>query len=376
MKKSRILALAMSASFIFGGGLLLVEPSNIAYAEEVQCNQEQIDALKNQIKTLEEKIEGINTQIEEKENEKVPKEEVNQLLDAFVDANEAYKAYLNSKKNVTDELDAAQNKEVEEYEKAKALSDECKTLYDEWQNDKEDKEKENAYNAKYAEYQAQNARYLDAKAKNLQKQAEHKDFLEEANRIFAGVREKKKALDAAKKKNEDLDQEIKKLINEKKDYDEKIADLRQQVAELESKCPSNPDPNPNPKPDTDPKPDPEPDKDSDSDRDNYDYFFVGDDEDLEKTEEEPENKKEPEKEKESEKEADKKEEVETKEEKEPEKKEEKAPEIKKENGKPAMNKPAKAKSNNPKTGIAGISSVAGTLAISMAGIVASRKKNK
>ena len=98
MKKSRILALAMSASFIFGGGLLLVEPSNIAYAEETQCNQEQIDALKNQIKTLEGKIKDIDTQIEEKENETVPNEEVNQLLDAFVDANEAYKAYLDTKK--------------------------------------------------------------------------------------------------------------------------------------------------------------------------------------------------------------------------------------------------------------------------------------
>lgn len=38
-------------------------------------------------------------------------------------------------------------------------------------------------------------------------------------------------------------------------------------------------------------------------------------------------------------------------------------------------KPGKKKGNNPKTGVASVSLVAGTLAISMAGIVASRKKN-
>ena len=38
-------------------------------------------------------------------------------------------------------------------------------------------------------------------------------------------------------------------------------------------------------------------------------------------------------------------------------------------------KPAKAKDANPKTGVIGLSAVAGTLAISMAGIVAARKKN-
>ena len=38
-------------------------------------------------------------------------------------------------------------------------------------------------------------------------------------------------------------------------------------------------------------------------------------------------------------------------------------------------KPGKKKGNNPKTGVASVSAVAGTLAISMAGIVAARKKN-
>lgn len=38
-------------------------------------------------------------------------------------------------------------------------------------------------------------------------------------------------------------------------------------------------------------------------------------------------------------------------------------------------KPAKTKGNNPKTGLAGLAPIYSTLAISMAGIVAARKKN-
>ena len=38
-------------------------------------------------------------------------------------------------------------------------------------------------------------------------------------------------------------------------------------------------------------------------------------------------------------------------------------------------KPAKTKGNNPKTGLAGPAPIYSTLAISMAGIVAARKKN-
>ena len=71
------------------------------------------------------------------------------------------------------------------------------------------------------------------------------------------------------------------------------------------------------------------------------------------------------------------------------KEEEKKPEEDKkpeDNKKPEDKKPAEKekevvapkaapKTNNPKTGVAGMSAVAGTLAISMAGIVATRKKN-
>lgn len=68
--------------------------------------------------------------------------------------------------------------------------------------------------------------------------------------------------------------------------------------------------------------------------------------------------------------------------KETEIKEEKAKEKeeKEEKAKPSKDKkdqakPAKKKGNNPKTGVVGLTTVAGTLAISMAGIVAARKKN-
>lgn len=191
MKKSNILAVAMSVSLIFGGGILLLEPSNIAYAGETQCNQEKIEELKGQIKTLEEKIKGINTQIEEKENEKVKDEEGMQLTQDFKDANQTYKNYLDANKNVAAEVMAAQEKEVEEYNKAKALSDECTALYKEWQDDKENKEKEDKYNNKFAEYQAQNAKYMDARAKNQQTREKNQAFIDECERLWGEVSKKR-----------------------------------------------------------------------------------------------------------------------------------------------------------------------------------------
>lgn len=136
------------------------------------------------------------------------------------------------------------------------------------------------------------------------------------------------------------------------------------------------------KPD-DQKPQPKPeDKPTDKDDDDFDfgYFFpgiIGGEDDSQKDptenkEEKEDNKKVEEKDnKEDNKSEEENKEKDNKEEKPSDKKENKENEAKKDTNKQAS---APAKSNNPKTGVASLGYLAGLSAVSMAGIIASRKK--
>lgn len=136
-----------------------------------------------------------------------------------------------------------------------------------------------------------------------------------------------------------------------------------------------------PNPDQKPQPKPE-DKPTDKDDDDFDfgYFFPGiiggEDESkkdpTENKEEKEDDKKVEEKDnKEDNKSEEENKEKDNKEEKPSDKKENKENEAKKDTNKQAS---APAKSNNPKTGVASLGYLAGLSAVSMAGIIASRKK--
>lgn len=126
-----------------------------------------------------------------------------------------------------------------------------------------------------------------------------------------------------------------------------------------------------------PKPDDKPtDKDDDFD---FGYFFpgiIGGEDDSQKDptenkEEKEDNKKVEEKDNKEDNKSEENKEKDNKEEKPSDKKENKENEAKKDTNKQAS---APAKSNNPKTGVASLGYLAGLSAVSMAGIIASRKK--
>lgn len=135
-----------------------------------------------------------------------------------------------------------------------------------------------------------------------------------------------------------------------------------------------------PNPDQKPQPKPE-DKPTDKDDDDFDfgYFFPGiiggEDESkkdpTENKEEKEDDKKVEEKDNKEDNKSEENKEKDNKEEKPSDKKENKENEAKKDTNKQAS---APAKSNNPKTGVASLGYLAGLSAVSMAGIIASRKK--
>lgn len=264
MKKTKILALAMSVSLVLGGAYIIDSKTNIAYAEEEKNIAQQIEEKKANIQELEKENSKLDKEVSDLEKDLENLNKLNKELEVLTsEADKLYEIYA-TKYEEWERLDKLVKDGIA---KREALCDEYNALVEQLKNDPTNKDLESKKTAKayqwgdqvekvkedtqkrteqYLAMKDDEEKYAEADAKYLEKKAEVSEEEEKTKGISEKIEEKKEKIKNNSRKINVLGKQIKTLedlkskedkenIDDNEDGDENQKPVEQQIADDKNK---------------------------------------------------------------------------------------------------------------------------------------------